>query len=208
MWWCPSNARDFRWWHLHQHWKGIKEGCMRGWGFQFQVPSLKFRAQVSLLQSTSVHPCTGLARNFYAKANILCLVPCFIMVIYFYVTGHQFLSTFLAWVAAELIHQATQTGVPDTKDWHTLLLPMEASRYGSQSTQSSPCTVTYILWCYMLDYIMNGGNESTYMSACKHTLFQYLWISRFPYFLVFINFWKYWSCRNMEIWKSKNTEIM
>ena len=25
IWWCTSDVGDFRWWHLHQYWRGIKE---------------------------------------------------------------------------------------------------------------------------------------------------------------------------------------
>ena len=122
MWWCPNNVMDFRWWHLCQYWKGIKGGCKRGGGFQFQVSIpvsssrvqvFKLRAQVNLLQSTSIHLHTGLARNFYIKATILCLVSCFIAVIHFYLSRHQFLLTFLAWMAIELVYPATSTRLPD-----------------------------------------------------------------------------------------------
>ena len=65
----------------------------------FPVPGSKFlslRVQVNLLQSTLVCAHTGLARNFNTKATILCLVPCFIMVVGIYLTGHRILLTFLA----------------------------------------------------------------------------------------------------------------
>ena len=104
---------------------------MRGWGFQ--VLSLE------LLKCTSVHP--RLTRNFYTKAETMCLVPCFITVICFYAIRNWFLSTFFAWVAAELAFPGTKTGVPNNKDHSTLSVLTEASGYGSWSTPSST-----VLW--------------------------------------------------------------
>ena len=108
-----------------------RKNAWDGWGFQ--VLSIELIG-AHLLKSTSVHPCTVLARNFYTKAKIMFLVSCFIGVICFYVIRIQFLSTFFAWVAIKLKCPAAVTGVPDNKDHQTLSVPMETSRYGLGST--------------------------------------------------------------------------
>ena len=66
----------------------------------------------------------------------MCLVFYFIMVMYLYAIGHQFLSIFFAWVTVKLMCPATKTEVPNNKDCYTLKVLTKASRYGLGSTQS------------------------------------------------------------------------
>ena len=116
-----------------------------------QVPGFKFRAQVNLLQSTSVHPHTVLARNFYTKATILFLVPCFIMVI---CTGLWFLSTFLVWMATKLMYPATLKKYPTTR---TAILYQCWWKLADMDQEYliSPCTVIYIVKLYYTSQYLN-----------------------------------------------------
>ena len=83
------------------------------------VPCFKLqahRAKFNFIKSTSVHPSTGLGRNFYIQVEIMCLVPCFMMVMKIYVTGHQFSSIIYAWVTTKLMCPATKTRELNKKD--------------------------------------------------------------------------------------------
>ena len=104
MWWHLDDVRDFRWWHSCQHWKGIKGRCMRGWGFQFTIPGFQVLSFECIEPSSPPQEYFGVSwhwvsQEFLHSSEIMCLVFCFITVMYFACTGHWFLLTFLAWLA-------------------------------------------------------------------------------------------------------------
>ena len=114
VWWYPNDIRDFRWWHLHQYWKGIKGRCMRGSGFQvlsFEFIEPSYPPQEYF--SASQH---WVSKGFLHPSEVMCLGLCFIMVVCFKSIGHQLSSIFITWVTAKLASPATKTGVPNNKD--------------------------------------------------------------------------------------------
>ena len=86
-------------------------------------------------KGTLIIMCLRIALNFYTKAEILCLVPCCIMVMHLYQTRYQFLSTVLCLSNHQVNVPSYNDWSTNNKDCHTLLVPMEASRYGLGSIQ-------------------------------------------------------------------------